>query len=77
LSGENSRATPSASMMNAPNWPGGESGLISGTSPTQAWPFHLMPTRVGSHGLRAGPNALCSVEEPIANSSRFVLPTIA
>src|SRR5947209_1712579 len=31
-------------------------------------------TRDGSHGLRAGPNAECSVEEPIANSSRFVLP---
>src|SRR5258707_7847378 len=33
-------------------------------------------TRFGSHGLRAGPNAECSVDEPIANSSRFVFPTI-
>src|SRR3954453_21904777 len=33
-------------------------------------------TRDGSHGLRAGPNAECSVDEPIANSSRFVLPTM-
>src|SRR5436305_4618826 len=33
-------------------------------------------TREGSHGLRVGPNAECSVDEPMANSSRFVLPTI-
>src|SRR5436190_11130099 len=32
-------------------------------------------TRVGSCGLRVGPNAEFSVEDPIANSSRFVLPT--
>src|SRR2546423_15491231 len=38
-------------MMNAPNVPGGESGLMSGTSPTHFSPFHLMPTRVGSHGF--------------------------
>src|SRR3954464_815721 len=31
-------------------------------------------TRGGSHGLRDGPYALFSVEEPIANSSVFVLP---
>src|ERR687898_2451660 len=30
--------------------------------------------RSGSHGLRVGPNAECSVEEPMANSSRLVLP---
>src|SRR5690349_10554093 len=30
-------------------------------------------TRVGSIGFRAGPYALYSVEEPIANSSMFVL----
>ena len=29
-----------------------------------------------SHGLRVGPKAECSVDEPIANSSQFVLPTI-
>src|SRR5205085_7667486 len=33
-------------------------------------------TRVRSHGLRVTPNAECSVDEPIANSSRFVLPII-
>ena len=38
-------------MMNAPNSPGGESGLMSGTSPTHFSPFHLMPARVGSQGL--------------------------
>src|SRR5947199_1920648 len=31
-------------------------------------------TRVGSHGLCDGPNAEFSVDEPIANSSVFVLP---
>ena len=31
--------------------------------------------RVGSTGLRAGPNAEFSPDEPIANSSMFVLPT--
>src|SRR5215469_3425702 len=30
-------------------------------------------TRVQSMGFSAGPNALCSVEDPIANSSMFVL----
>src|SRR5580700_9996543 len=34
--------------------------------------------RVRSHGLRVGPKALFSLDEPIANSSKFVLPmTIA
>ena len=32
-------------------------------------------TRSGASGLRVGPNALFSVDEPIANSSMFVLPT--
>ena len=32
-------------------------------------------TREGSHGLRDGPKAEFSVEEPIANSSVFVLPS--
>src|SRR3954466_10688456 len=31
--------------------------------------------RSGAHGLRAGPNAEFSFEEPIANSSHLVLPT--
>ena len=33
-------------------------------------------TRAGSWGLRVGPKAEFSVEEPMANSSRLVLPTI-
>src|SRR6478752_5414207 len=33
-------------------------------------------TRSRSHGLAVGPKALCSVDEPIANSSMFVLPRI-
>ena len=32
-------------------------------------------TRVGSQGLREGPYAEFSVDEPIANSSVFVLPS--
>ena len=32
-------------------------------------------TRVGSSGLSVGPKALFSVDEPIANSSMFVLQT--
>ena len=32
-------------------------------------------TRVGSHGLCVGPKAEFSVDEPIANSSVFVLPS--
>src|SRR5688572_4056460 len=42
-------------------------------------PPELPPgTRVVSHGFFAGPNAELSFEEPIANSSMFVLPmTIA
>ena len=31
-------------------------------------------TRSSAHGLAVGPNALCSVDEPIANSSMLVLP---
>src|SRR5205807_4263925 len=33
-------------------------------------------TRLGSCGLRVGPKAEFSVEDPMANSSRLVLPTI-
>src|SRR5262245_42359584 len=32
-------------------------------------------TRVGSQGLRVGPKAEFSVEDPMANSSRLVLPS--
>ena len=33
-------------------------------------------TQSGFHGLRVGPNAECSVDDPIANSSRLVLATM-
>src|SRR6266849_986269 len=38
----------------------------------------LLPpgTRWGSHGFRVGPNPEFSVDDPIANSSKFVLPRI-
>ena len=44
-----------------------------------ALPALLPPgTRDASHGLRTGPHLQCSPEEPMANSSRLVLPvTIA
>ena len=29
---------------------GGLSAVMSGTSPVQRWPFHVMPGRAGSHG---------------------------
>src|SRR3954452_13061577 len=37
-------------------------------------PLEPPGTRVGSCGLRVGPKAEFSVDEPIANSSRVVLP---
>src|SRR5262245_46345073 len=37
-------------------------------------PLEPPGTRLGSRGLRVGPNAEFSVDEPIANSSRLVLP---
>src|SRR5438876_11713514 len=49
----------------------------SPAAPAAADPPEEPPgTRVGSHGLRTGPNAELSFELPIANSSRFVLPSI-
>src|SRR3954451_24730364 len=37
-------------------------------------PLEPPGTRLGSRGLRVGPNAEFSVELPMANSSRLVLP---
>src|SRR3954451_19917174 len=39
-------------------------------------PLEPPGTRSGSTGLRTGPYAEFSLEEPIANSSQFVLPMI-
>ena len=49
-----------------------EAGGDRGALPPQEPPG----TRVGSCGLLVGPKAEFSVEQPIANSSRFVLPTM-
>ena len=38
-------------------------------------PLEPPGTRSRSHGLCTGPNAEFSLDEPIANSSQFVLPT--
>ena len=38
-------------------------------------PLEPPGTRARSWGLRVGPNAEFSVEDPMANSSRLVLPT--
>ena len=72
----------------SPTWPHSAAGCLieppvsepsaHGASPAEtaaALPPPEPPgTRVGSHGLRDGPNAEFSVDEPIANSSVFVLP---
>ena len=39
-------------------------------------PLEPPGTRAGSQGLRAGPYQLVSLEEPMANSSMLVLPSI-
>src|SRR5918999_5847195 len=38
-------------------------------------PLEPPATREASCGFRVGPKAECSVDEPMANSSRLVLPT--
>src|SRR5215510_6020834 len=52
----------------------------SGTRPaataTAEPPLDPPGMRSVAHGLRAGPNAEFSVDEPIANSSQLVLPTM-
>ena len=56
---------------------------VSVPIPSGAWnaataaaepPLEPPGTRSRSHGLAVGPNAECSVDEPIANSSMLVLP---
>ena len=58
---------------------------VSVPRPNTAWPAATAAaeppeeppgTRVTSHGLRTAPNAEFSFELPIANSSRFVFPSI-
>ena len=55
--------------------------MASGTwnAATAAAEPPLLPpgTRARSHGLLVGPQAECSVDEPMANSSMLVLPRMA
>src|SRR4029078_11903198 len=50
-------------------------GTIPAATAVAEPPDEPPETRVVSHGLRTGPNAEFSFDEPIANSSQFVLPT--
>src|SRR5581483_4042197 len=52
------------------------SGAMPAATAAALPPLEPPGTRVGSCGLRVGPNAEFSVDDPIANSSRLVLPTI-
>src|SRR4051794_25897794 len=54
--------------------PGGR-GLNPAATAAALPPDEPPGTRAGSCGLRVGPKAEFSVDDPIANSSRFVLPT--
>src|SRR3954471_12444314 len=51
------------------------SGLNPAATAAALPPREPPGTRDGSCGLRVGPNAEFSVDEPMANSSRLVLPT--
>src|ERR1700674_3668518 len=48
--------------------------VIPAATATAEPPLEPPGMRVGSRGLGEGPNAEFSVDDPIANSSRFVLP---
>src|SRR5438309_586528 len=50
------------------------SGAIADATAAALPPLDPPGTRLGSRGLRVGPKAEFSVELPMANSSRFVLP---
>ena len=52
-----------------------ESGAKSAATAAAEPPEEPPGMRSRSQGLRVGPNALFSVDEPIANSSMFALPT--
>src|SRR5690606_39303279 len=51
------------------------SGASNAASDADEPPPDPPGTRVVSHGLRVGPNADFSVDEPMANSSMLVLPS--
>ena len=50
------------------------SGASNAATAAEEPPPEPPGVRSRSHGLRLGPKAECSVEDPMANSSRFVLP---
>ena len=52
------------------------SGAIPAATATADPPLDPPGMRSVAHGFRVGPNAEFSVDDPIANSSQFVLPTI-
>ena len=51
-------------------------GAMSAATQAALPPLEPPGVRVGSHGLRTGPNAEFSFEPPMANSSMLVLPTM-
>ena len=53
-----------------------ETGVSAAATAAAAPPLEPPGIRSVAHGLRVGPYAECSVDEPMANSSQFVLPTI-
>src|SRR5947207_9962728 len=57
--------------VSEPNPSGANPAAIAAALP----PLDPPGTRLGSQGLRVGPNAEFSVDDPMANSSRLVLPT--
>src|SRR6185503_3450723 len=52
------------------------SGTISAATVTAEPPLDPPGMRSSAHGFRVTPNAEFSVDDPMANSSQFVLPTI-
>src|SRR6478672_1448668 len=52
------------------------SGVMPAATATADPPLDPPGIRSGAHGFLVGPNAEFSVDEPIANSSQFVFPTI-
>src|SRR5262245_66476883 len=52
------------------------SGVMPEATATADPPLDPPGTRSVAQGLRDGPNAEFSVDDPIANSSQFVLPTM-
>ena len=51
------------------------SGVMPAATATADPPLEPPGMRSSAHGLRDGPNAEFSVDDPIANSSQLVLPT--